>query len=340
MSFSSYYSPLKALTYFVSLIFSCFIFNTQATVTWHTVTPHIQFLQQSVHAKYYDANQVLLEGEHCALLFDVSGNFAQAEHLAKTLKTRLKTPLCYLVSSHADGDHLLGMAVMQTFFPNAKLVVHHNVNKKFKFYQSALTNKLSAYKKSIELSYQRLSNLPQAQQPQWQEKLTLAKARLFRWQTYSLKAPQLVITDITKLNLGNFNISIHPHVAHTDSNLTIMTNNNRILLGGDIVDWLPYPGQGHFDQWQSLLLHYINHPQLETIIPGHGEIVTPSQLKQPWLFLKTINELVSKNSNKKREGLKSTLPTDIMSPYQQDALDKKTSQLFLDAGIQRVLNAK
>lgn len=309
-----------------------------SATTWQTINSNIQFLKQAHKLRFYDSNQVLMEGEKCALLFDASGNFAADEQLAKDLKKRLKTPLCYLVASHYHDDHLLGMAVIQHFYPNAKLIVHQYVDTNFNEFQKAYNDKLDNYEKSIELSYQRLAKVTEEEQAQWRKKLELAKNRLFRWQTYQLKSPSIVIKKIKKIDLGGIDVSIIPQQAHTRGDLVMKTNNGTILIGGDIVDWLPYPGHGELNHWQTALTQYINDKHISLIIPGHGDILTQEQLRQPLLFLKTITEHIQKNKNQTLEQLISSFPSEILKPYQVDKLDKKSSQLFLEAGLRRLKN--
>lgn len=312
--------------------------KSHAAINWETVSPHIQFLKQQKKFRFYDSNQVLIEGTTCALLVDASGNFAAVEQLVNDLKKRLKTPLCYLVATHNHNDHLLGMAVLQHFYPDAKLIVHQQVEHNFVIYKNAFKEQLNGYEQSIELSYQRLATLPQEQQTQWRKKLSLAKTRLFRWREYQLNDPNIAITQNKTLDLGNFEITITPQQAHTDGDLTITTNNGSVLIGGDIVDWLPYPGHGEFKNWIALLKHYIDDPNLSLIIPGHGDLLSKSDLKQPLLFLTTIANHAKNNSEQTAEQLMLSFPQSIIKPYEQDKLDKKSSVLFLQAGLKRVKN--
>ena len=154
LSLSSIITSCKHLLLLCSL--SAVATQANAAVSWETINPNIQFLKQENKLRFYDSNQVLIEGDECALLVDASGNFAAVEQLANDLKKRLKTPLCYLVATHYHDDHLLGMAVMQHFYPDAKLIVHQQVDKNFSVYQKAFNDQLDSYEKSIELSYQRL----------------------------------------------------------------------------------------------------------------------------------------------------------------------------------------
>lgn len=311
---------------------------SKANVEWQRLSANIHFLKQPDKLRFYDSNQILIEGSQCALLVDASGNFAAVEQLVKQLKQHLKTPLCYLVASHFHDDHLLGMAVIQHFYPQAKLITHQQVAKDFSRYQQALTDKLEGFEKSIELSYQRLASLPKEQHAQWREKLSLAKNRLFRWQTYQLIAPAISITEPKELDLGNYSLTITPQQAHTNGDLTLLAEQGSMLIGGDIVDWLPYPGHAKLDQWQSLLKKYINNSNLTVFIPGHGNLVNKQQLKQALSFLKNITEQVKNNPNASMEQLLRAFPKDSLKPYQQEPLNNRSSKLFLQSGLQRAKN--
>ena len=314
---------------------SLFSYSSQAAVTWQQINENVQFLKQQDKLRFYDSNQVLIEGEQCALMVDASGNFAAVEALAKQLKKHLKTPLCYLVATHFHDDHLLGMAVLQNAFPKAQLIVHKQVADDFAIYQKAYQDKLAGYEKSIELSYQRLATLPAQEQTQWREKLSLAKQRFLRWKTFSLNKPLTAISQQKAIDLGNFKVQIDPEQAHTNGDLTLTTNNGSVLIGGDIVDWLPYPGHGELQNWQALLERYINQPNLRTILPGHGGALEKEQLEQPILFLTNLITHVKNNKKQTLEKLTESFPMNVLAPYKQEALNTKSSQLFLQAGLKR-----
>lgn len=332
---------MKLNSFFLKVVPSLFItlstFSnfSMAAVTWEQINDNIHFLKQQDKLRFYDSNQVLIEGEQCALMVDASGNFAAVEALAAQLKKYLKTPLCYLVATHFHDDHLLGMAVLQNAFPKAQLIVHKQVADNFATYQQAYDDKLAGYEKSIELSYQRLATLPEQQQTQWREKLSLAKQRFLRWKTYNLESPTTVISEPQSIDLGNFAVQIKPEKAHTNGDLTLSTNNGALLIGGDIVDWLPYPGHGQLQNWQALLKRYINQPNLRTILPGHGGALKKKQLKQPLAFLTNLITHVRNNKKQTLEQLTQSFPADVLAPYKQEALNKKSSQLFLQAGLKR-----
>ncbi|MCO7249382.1 MBL fold metallo-hydrolase [Pseudoalteromonas sp. Ps84H-4] len=314
--------------------------NAQANVSWHTITPEIQFLKQQSKLRFYDSNQVLIEGKKCALMVDASGNFAEVESLAKQLKQRLKTPLCYLVASHFHDDHLLGLAVLQAEFPDAKLIVHQQVASEFAAMQQALKDKLDGYEKSIELSYQRLANQPEDQQTIWRDKLTLAKQRLFRWRKLSLNPPAISVSKQTSLELGHYPITLTPYRAHTQGDLTITADHGRVLVGADIVDSLPYPGHGELENWLATLKKIHNNTELVTILPGHGEQLNTAELAKPIAFLNAIITLTKAQPDKSVEELIELFPEQIKQQYQLDEIGNQAFTMFLEAGLKKAKLSK
>lgn len=315
-------------------------FSSKAKVTWQTISPEIQFLQQQASLRFYDSNQVLIEGKTCALMFDASGDFAAVEQLAQRLKKRLKTPLCYLVASHYHDDHLLGLAVLQATFPDAKLIVHQQLANEFTHYQKALNDKLDGYEKSIELSYQRLASQPQEQQAVWREKLSLAKQRLFRWRELTLNPPAIRIAKETHLDLGDYPITVMPYQAHTHGDLVLTADHGRVLLGGDITDWLPYPGHGQIDNWLAALTEIQQNSAITTILPGHGAQLTPTELNQPKTFLSAILTLANAQPEKPIGELIPLFPEQIKQDYQLDEVGQRAFVMFLEAGLKQAKSSK
>jgi glyoxylase-like metal-dependent hydrolase (beta-lactamase superfamily II) len=304
------------------------------------ISKHILFFKQPSEYRFYDSNQVLVQGDKCALLYDASGNFSAVEGTVEYLKTTLKTPLCYVVASHFHDDHLLGIAVVQAHFKDAKLIVHQQLAKEFDYFQQAFTDKLDSYQQSIELSYQRLAEQPASQRALWQDKLSLAKTRLLRWREYKLYPPALTVENTLTLDLGGYPISINAYNAHTRADLMLLAKHDRTLLGGDIVDYLPYPGHGDLSNWVNVLEQLINSKTIDVILPGHGNALTPNDLKQPAAFLKAILSHGYSQPEQDLQQLQQSFPEQFEHHYSQDEPAKKAYPLFLQAGLKRTKQSK
>lgn len=322
------------------LIVITLLFSSHVQAQWQKISEHVDFFQQSAHLRFYDSNQILIKGDNCALMFDASGDFSAAEETVKHLKHTLKTPLCYLVASHFHDDHLLGMTVLQHYYPDAKLIVHQKLATDFNSFQQAYIDKLDSYQQSIELSYQRLAEQPENEQAQWRDKLELAKSRLLRWRKYSLKTPVLNVANTLTLDLGNYPVTINAHQAHTDADLMLYAQQQNILVGGDIVDFLPYPGHGNLTQWQQLLSQLTSVNGKQIILPGHGMPLTPKRLKLSQSFLTAIQQHVRDKPDHDLTQLLQSFDKKFAEQYITDKVSEKAYAMFLEAGLKRAKQSK
>lgn len=335
-----FYTPMKLITLLLLSYFAVAAKTSVAATQWRSISPHVKFLEQSSALRFYDSNQVLIQGDKCALMFDASGDFAGVEATIEQLKSSLKTPLCYLVASHFHDDHLLGMAILQHHFPDAQLIVHQQLAVEFKAIQKTYTDKLDSYEKSVELSFQRLSEQPAAQQQQWRNKLNLAKQRLLRWRQYQLHPPNIQISAPLTLELGNYPVTINAYQAHTNADLTLSAENHTILVGADIVDWLPYPGHGNFDNWLNVLTQLHNDKRIKIILPGHGSVLKADDLQQPLSFLQAIQAHVTAHPQQDLLQLEQSFNPQFAKDYQIDAISQKAYPLFLQAGLKQAKQSK
>lgn len=300
---------------------------------WHSISAHVDFIQQHEKLKYYDSNQVLIQGDECALLIDAPGEFSQTERFISKLDKQLKVPLCYLLVSHPHDDHLLGMALLQSHYPDAKLIVHQHLNDQFHLAHAQLNERLDGFAKSIALSEHRMNNLPEQEQLPWQQKIAAAKARLDKWQHLELQSPQLAINKKTTLDLGNYELNILPYAAHTDADLVVYIEQEALLAGADMVDIQPYPGDANFSQWLRAF-DDLAALDITQVLPGHGDAYSKASLSIPKAWLIAIVEHVNKHPEQNVEELVASFPTHF-SPS-EPGLEQRAYRVFLTAGLQRV----
>ena len=307
-----------------------------ADVQWQPLNDHIVFVQQEEKLKYYDSNQVILSGTQCLAIFDASGDFSQVESMAKKIKQHFKQPVCYLIASHHHDDHLLGMAVLQKLFPNAKLITHHTLYSSFALYQQALEKQLLTYQQSIALNEQRLSALEPEQQHEWTEKLLQAKRRLKRWQTLTLNLPDIAIDTNTEFDLGDFRIQVMPQTSHTSGDLMVYLPDSQTLLASDIGDPLPYLGDANVKQTIQALNTLLNL-EIKTLIPGHGGIVSKAQLKMTHSFVLAIDNHASAavKNNLDEQTMLDSFQFSPPKEMVQTPLDEKAYQIFVVAGLKQ-----
>ncbi len=95
--------------------------------------------------------------------------------------------------------------------------------------------------------------------------------------TSSLAPPTREISEPTTMTWGTAAVEFVPLRAHTDADLVLYLPETRIVIGGDVVDGLPFAGHGHPYRWRQALVELRKRP-IDTIIPGHGPLLGPEHI--------------------------------------------------------------
>lgn len=326
----------KTLTLLLGFFSLTFTLRAAAEVTWQAVDANITFIKQAERLKYFDSNQVILAGKECLAIFDASGDFSQVELMASQIKTQFTQPVCYLIASHPHDDHLLGMAVLQHAFPDAKLITHSKVSHLFTQYQQTLSDKLTTFSKSIALNEKRMEQLEPEQQVIWHDKITKAKERVKRWQQLTLQRPTVEVEQQTTLNLGDYPIELIPVTAHSAGDLIVYLPNSKFLLSGDVGDVLPYAGEGILITWLQTLKTLQTLPATK-LIPGHGDITTVNSLTTTHDFLSALQAHANKaaSENWPPEKLIQSFDFNEKATLVKTELDEKAYRMFVETGLKQ-----
>ncbi|WP_105258174.1 MBL fold metallo-hydrolase [Pseudoalteromonas sp. T1lg88] len=318
--------------YVSALILSVVATGALAQQNWQTLSDHVEFIEQPAKLRFYDSNQTLIQGEQCALLVDAPGEFTQTEAFIGELKKQLRVPLCYVLASHAHDDHLLGLALVQKQFPDAQLIVHQFLGENFHLAHEQLNERLDGFVKSIALSQQRMEKLPEQEQRAWRDKIARAQARFKQWQSLRFSTPDKVISQPTQLDLGKLNVELLPFAAHTQGDIAVLVKADKLLIGADMVDTLPYPGEANYQAWLQALDELSQLPVTQ-VLPGHGGVLATSDLTKPKAWLEAIVKHVQANPSADVATLVETFPKRYQP--QDDELAQRAYAMFLEAGIKR-----
>ncbi|WP_105253741.1 MBL fold metallo-hydrolase [Pseudoalteromonas sp. T1lg75] len=322
--------------YLSALVLCLSATGLQAQQSWQTVSEHVDFIEQPAKLRFYDSNQALIQGDRCALLVDAPGEFTQTQVFIAQLRKQLRVPLCYVLASHAHDDHLLGLALVQKHFPDAQLIVHQSLGDNFHLAHEQLNERLDGFVKSIALSTQRMEKLPEQEQQVWRGKIARAQARFKQWQSLAFSTPDKVISQATELDLGKLNVELLPFAAHTQGDIAVLVRDDKLLIGADMVDMLPYPGEGNYQAWLQALDELSQLPVTQ-VLPGHGSVLVTSDLTTPKAWLEAIVAHVKANPSTDVATLVETFPKRYQP--QDDELAQRAYVMFLEAGIKRAKQA-
>jgi glyoxylase-like metal-dependent hydrolase (beta-lactamase superfamily II) len=117
-----------------------------------------------------------------------------------------------------------------------------------------------------------------------------------RFSAVDLALPQITFTDRMTLDLGNLSLHLIPYGGgHSISDILIVVPEEGLLISGDVFFHRQLPlvtgdGTPDPDRWLTALDILDEQTKIQTVIPGHGELVSPEELD---FFERYIRWLVS-----------------------------------------------
>lgn len=187
------------------------------------------------------SNTGYIVGSRCVAVIDSGGSPDVGRRLRAAIALSTPLPVCYVITTHAHPDHLLGHAAFADFVAGgARYVAHAR-------YRAALTGRERAYRNTVQRDFG---------QP--------------------LAAGDIVFPDIAverelTLDLGDRQLLLRAWpTAHTDNDLTVWDAQTRTLFLGDLlfIDHLPVL-DGRLLGWLKVMDELQRLPAA-TVVPGHG----------------------------------------------------------------------
>lgn len=225
------------------------------------VAPEMRLTRVSEHVYYarghdgaatehqgFISNAGVVFGDDGILVFDSLGSPALARRLLALIRERSDLPLRAVVVSHYHADHIYGLQVFQE--AGAQIIA-----------PAGAGDYLASAAAAERLAERRLSLAP------WVDDDT----RLVR--------PDRVISRPEVLELGDLRMQLTPlGGAHSDGDLTLYVEPDRVLLSGDLIfeGRVPYLGDANTAAWLDIL-EQMQTRGLTALIPGHGPAANDPQ---------------------------------------------------------------
>ncbi|MBD1582055.1 hypothetical protein [Pseudoalteromonas sp. S16_S37] len=259
---------------------------------WHSIDTATWLVSPPKSARYIQENQAIIAGKHCAAIINAHGDFVALERMINTAKQKLQVPVCYLVSTSADTQQVIGMAMLQRAFPTAKWYAGQAIFDNFLHYQQALDDKIALHRKSLTLSAKRLTQVDDEQQIQ--KHIYIAKQRLNDWQKLSLNTPKVLPKHSQiALKLGSQRVILHAVEAFSSADISVFNPANGAYIGGNSVDALPEVRHKYVSRWLKHLNDLKADNKISWLLPAHGKPYKKEALELPITFIKALDKGVS-----------------------------------------------
>jgi len=206
-------------------------------------------------------------GPNWAVVIDTLALPEEALEIRDFIEQELSVPVRYVIDTHSHADHSWG----NFYFPGATVVGH------------TLCRHLLETRGIPSLEEVRKQNI--------------------QFRISKIVLPHITFDDGTiSLRVGKKNLSLFPLPGHSDDNVAILVEEDRILFTGDACMPLPYIVDGNIDDLVASLKK-VSKMGLENIVQGHGDIILRGEIdgyiRENLSYLSAIRKAVRKASRRK-----------------------------------------
>ncbi|AIQ65337.1 cyclase [Paenibacillus stellifer] len=250
-------------------------------------------------------NAAIIDLGDTTLVVDTFSTIQAAEDLKAAAEYLTGNPVSYVINTHWHSDHTSGN---QVFLPAAHIISTSTTRE---IMNTFARDRLAQYRENTEQLYQAIEEFKEQIQQETDEKLK----REMAWENASDREfmkmlPNLVhslptITFDQQMTIHGSNRSIQLITfggGHTQSDAIVYIPEDKIVVIGDLVLSKHHPVLTYANPQEWLnILEQIELLDVETIVPGHGEVCSLQELHEVKGYITDIMAIVteavqSKNS--------------------------------------------
>lgn len=228
------------------------------------VADSVYFFQSE---EYAEVNAGVVIGTEMAAIIDTLAYPEETAEIIRFVEQVHQTPIRYVINTHYHADHTWG----NCFFKDAEFIAHSKCKENLiKYGMPALEKVMSGSSFSDNV--------------------------------------KIILPDITfstgkvSLRLGKKTVTAFPLPGHTDDNIAVLVEEDKILFSGDTVMPVPYIVDGDIEVTVKSLLS-LPDMGIENIVQGHGEIILRGEVngmvENNIEYLRFIEKTVSKANKRK-----------------------------------------
>jgi cyclase len=254
---------------------------------WPTPAVELQMVTTDVYValqpfadRFNDSNSTVIILDDSVVVVDTQTTLTATRGILQQIRKLTDKPVRWVINTHWHGDHVQGNQVYREAFPGVQFVAQIKTREDMAEQATAeLKDQVANLPGRIEKYRQMLASRHTSDG----ESLTEQQRSLLemRVSTFSRQLPDLlqthiVLPDVTfdssvLLHSGNREIRLTHYTGHTRGDIAVFLPAEKILITGDLVDDMPYTGDGS-PAGLVKTLHELDRLDFDLIIPGHGGI--------------------------------------------------------------------
>ncbi|RPI80913.1 MAG: MBL fold metallo-hydrolase [Chloroflexi bacterium] len=228
------------------------------------VSDNVYSFQSEVYAQV-TAGAVI--GPNWAVVIDTLAIPEETLEIREFIERDLEVPVRYVINTHYHADHSWG----NCFFPGATIIAHSNCRHLLETIGEASLSEVKKHNNSFR--------------------------------HVEIVTPHITFEENNlNLRVGKKTLTMIPLPGHSNDNIGILVEEDRVLFAGDAFMPMPYIVDGDLDDLVTSIKK-IGKMGLENVIQGHGDIVLRGEidaaLKEDLSYLSNLRKAVRKASRRK-----------------------------------------
>jgi len=244
------------------------------------VAPGVYVALQPFADRFNDSNSTIIILDDSVVVVDTQTTLTATRAILAEVRKTTDKPVRWVINTHWHGDHVQGNQVYREAFPNVQFVAQANTREDMAERATAqlaeqvahLPQQIEEYRQTLARGRARDGESLTDQQ----RSLLQMRVRTFSSQLPDLRQTHIVLPDVTfnsslSLYSGQREVRLTHYPGHTRGDVAVFLPAAKILITGDLVDDMPYTGDGS-PAGLVKTLHELDRLDFDLIVPGHGGI--------------------------------------------------------------------
>lgn len=228
----------------------------------------------------FGGNAVAILTAEGIVMFDSGATPAAGERILGELRKLTPKPVIYLINSHWHWDHWGGNQVFKAAFPAAQFLSHEKnrdqmIHVAVPWNAPGLEKDLPDYiaQQKEQLASAEARHEPDATLVDRRELLAADEEFLRQKRSVTYTFPNVTFADSATLYLGDREIRVLHARGITPGDTYLYLPKEKLLVTGDLlVAPIPFAVGGAYPREWTETLRQLSDLEVETIVPGHGEV--------------------------------------------------------------------
>jgi cyclase len=257
------------------------------TLTSATELPQLQVVRPGVYAviqplanRFNDSNSAVIVLGDDLLVVDSQTELSTTSEIVGQIQKVVNKPVRYVVITHWHGDHVQGNQIYRENFPAVQFIAQEKTREDMASRATADLRENVEHLPSLIANYQKMLSTGKKSDgtiltPD-EVQLVQMRVEVFSRELPDLEKTHIVLPDITFASSLTFygnqrEVRLLHYEGHTRGDVVVFLPAERILVRGDILDDMPYVGDGSpADLVRTLKA--LDGLDFDIVIPGHGQI--------------------------------------------------------------------